>query len=59
MRFAGACKVVPEEEITPGIFSVPRTRVPHIWPGFGQMWELAALEPEILRLNRHYRASIR
>ncbi len=20
-------------------FSLPRTRVPHIWPGFGQMWE--------------------
>ena len=34
-------------------------RVPHIWPGFGQMWELAALGPEVLKRNQHSRPSIR
>ncbi len=36
-----------------------RTRVPHIWPCFGQMWDPTALESEVLRHNRHFRASIR
>ena len=34
-------------------------RVPHISPGFGEMWDLAALDPEILRPNWHSPASIR
>jgi hypothetical protein len=34
-------------------------RVPHIWPGFGQMWEFTDLALEVLRHNRHRCASIR
>jgi hypothetical protein len=42
-----------------GDVSVPRTRVPHIWPGFGQMWEFTDLALEVLRRSRHPRANIR
>jgi hypothetical protein len=34
---------------TSGDVQLPRTRVPHISPSFGEIWELTALGPEFLK----------
>ncbi len=42
-----------------GTFHYHKPRVPHISPGFGEMWDLTALGLEILKRDQHSCASIR
>ena len=43
MRMFGWCDI-----------SLPRTRVPHIWPDFGQMWEFSGCRHESADRTRQY-----